>query len=348
MAYYFNGTIQTPNGIGISLNSTNNNNVIIKPPVDLNNSYSLILPSANIYNIPNNSYLTLTDNITGQLEFNTFINSNSIISSNDDIEFISIDGNVDIGFGDDSELSILNGETEIVKLDTNNITLNNDTIINGNLSINNLNIIQNSGNVEIYNNLSNNDIIFSYFKDDIKYDSFKIDSSNEAILIVDNNKLAFNNINTNIFSPSEGDLSINSNNLILNTLTNIEEGMNISGNITLNIDVISNITNGYNILTNTNCVKSINIDTTSNITYSIDSNESNINNGQLLYLFYNNANSIGQAAIDFGENKLFSGSGMARYMTFYQTGQSAQLLFMNSNVAGNSGWRIINTGAKIT
>ena len=65
--------------------------------------------------------------------------------------------------------------------------------------------------------------------------------------------------------------------------------------------------------------------------------------GQLWHVFFDNNDAIlATIRVDFGNNKLASGSGLARYLTFNTNGQSASLIYM-----GNA-WRIINTGAVVS
>ena len=63
--------------------------------------------------------------------------------------------------------------------------------------------------------------------------------------------------------------------------------------------------------------------------------------GQHLNLFFDNAGS-NTLQLDFGASTLASGSGLARYLKFSQTGQSASLMYVGSK------WRIINTGAAVS
>ena len=63
--------------------------------------------------------------------------------------------------------------------------------------------------------------------------------------------------------------------------------------------------------------------------------------GQNLHIFFDNSGT-NKLRIDFGVSGLVAGSGIARYLTFSTTGQSASLIFINSK------WRIINTGALVS
>ena len=67
------------------------------------------------------------------------------------------------------------------------------------------------------------------------------------------------------------------------------------------------------------------------------------NNGQISHIFYNNLTG-GQLQIDFGANKLVSGSGTNRYLTFNSPGQSASVVY-SSDV---DKYFIINTGALVS
>jgi hypothetical protein len=63
--------------------------------------------------------------------------------------------------------------------------------------------------------------------------------------------------------------------------------------------------------------------------------------GQNMHLFFDKTG-LCSLRLDFGENTLTSGSGLARYLTFSNTGQSASLMYVGDK------WRIINTGAAVS
>tara|TARA_B100001093_G_scaffold516938_1_gene597025 strand:- start:470 stop:1366 length:897 start_codon:yes stop_codon:yes gene_type:complete len=48
--------------------------------------------------------------------------------------------------------------------------------------------------------------------------------------------------------------------------------------------------------------------------------------------------------VDFGSNKLFAGSGKARYLKFNSSGQSASLVYIGE---GLNRWQVLNTGAAV-
>ena len=70
-------------------------------------------------------------------------------------------------------------------------------------------------------------------------------------------------------------------------------------------------------------------------------------NGQIIHIFYDNANSSGSLRIDFGSNLLRAASGDAQYLTFSSKGQSASVVFVTDNDT-TSRWCIINTGAAVS
>ena len=67
--------------------------------------------------------------------------------------------------------------------------------------------------------------------------------------------------------------------------------------------------------------------------------------GQIAHIFFDNTITGTAGAslkLDFGLDGLCTGSGVARYLTFSTTGQSASLIYVNSK------WWIINTGATVS
>jgi hypothetical protein len=67
--------------------------------------------------------------------------------------------------------------------------------------------------------------------------------------------------------------------------------------------------------------------------------------GQVIHMFYDNAQSGGSLKIYFGSNNLRCGSGEAQYLTFNSKGQSASLVFIGNSI---DKWCILNTGAVIS
>jgi fibronectin-binding autotransporter adhesin len=63
--------------------------------------------------------------------------------------------------------------------------------------------------------------------------------------------------------------------------------------------------------------------------------------GQICHIFYDTLSGA-TLRLDFTANKLCSGTGNARYLTFTSTGQSATIIYVNTK------WWIINTGAGIS
>ena len=97
----------------------------------------------------------------------------------------------------------------------------------------------------------------------------------------------------------------------------------------------------HQLITTTNNAVYLNLsDASGTDTATIEVSGSNID-GQNMHLFFDNAGS-NNLKLDFGNNLLTSGSGLARYLTFSNTGQSASLMYVGSK------WRIINTGAAVS
>ena len=74
--------------------------------------------------------------------------------------------------------------------------------------------------------------------------------------------------------------------------------------------------------------------------------------GQIVHLFFATEASNQIIKLDFGATTLASGSGLARYLTFNTTGQSATLVFTSARTINSitiaKAWRIINTGATVS
>ena len=74
-------------------------------------------------------------------------------------------------------------------------------------------------------------------------------------------------------------------------------------------------------------------------------NESDNSNGigqHMHLLFDNNGFATQSIKLNFGTGLLAAGSGLAQYLTFTQTGQSASMVYVGGV------WRIINTGASVS
>ena len=66
--------------------------------------------------------------------------------------------------------------------------------------------------------------------------------------------------------------------------------------------------------------------------------------GLILNIFYDNNNSSGSLRIDFGSANLRTGNGNNQYLTFSNTGESAQLMYISTVTK----WCIMNTGAAVS
>ena len=98
--------------------------------------------------------------------------------------------------------------------------------------------------------------------------------------------------------------------------------------------------NPHQLITTTNNTVYLNLsDTDGNDIATIEVTGSNTA-GQNMHLLFDNAG-VNSLRLDFGNNLLTSGSGLARYLTFTNTGQSASLMYVGSK------WRILNTFASV-
>ena len=94
----------------------------------------------------------------------------------------------------------------------------------------------------------------------------------------------------------------------------------------------TNLFNGSNAAS----VKHIDLNTISTLYGNVDAGVA----GETLNLFFDNDLS-GSANIDFTSGGLYAGSGLAQYLVFTNSGQSASLIYVGGK------WRIINTGATV-
>lgn len=78
----------------------------------------------------------------------------------------------------------------------------------------------------------------------------------------------------------------------------------------------------------------------SGLTTTATISDSSPMNGQQLHIFFDNAGT-NICRLDFGTNGLASGTGLARYLAFNVSGQSASMIYIHSV------WRLINTGALV-
>jgi len=75
---------------------------------------------------------------------------------------------------------------------------------------------------------------------------------------------------------------------------------------------------------------------------SIGNGSGTASSGQKLNLIFQNSNE--KLRIDFGAGKLGTGGGLARYLTFTTSGQSASLIWLQTL----NRWQILNTGATVS
>lgn len=70
--------------------------------------------------------------------------------------------------------------------------------------------------------------------------------------------------------------------------------------------------------------------------------------GSMMHIFYMDAgDGTSNANIDFSASNLYTGAGLANYLVFNQTGQSAHMIYIVDSANDKNGWRIINVGGQI-
>lgn len=264
---------------------------------------------------------------TDNMKFETTSNNKNIIftsningtSNTEIIQIGSISGNPGILVSGTNSLNFNDSSSNISSSSTGNLSINTSSNIN--LSSTNTNI-----NSEV--NITGN------------------------IQISGSNNLNFNNTSANISSSSSGVLDIKATNVNVSGTTTINNKVTLSKKIVVGVDTITTST--------TNVSARIEL-----ITSSLDASSKsiilpdNIDNGQIVYyncnlgsetgellnIFYYNANASGSANIDFGASNIYGGSGAGRYLVFNGNGQSSQLMYIHHSSPTISGWRIINSGA---
>lgn len=352
-------------------------NLVLPSSAGLNGQALITDGNGNLYfdNVTNEitslSSNIISNSVSGDLLFttdlgNTTISANgidttlSLLNNNDGAGIIiSSKQNKPIDTNDLSNISVLIRETECNVLSNLNV-LGNLVVLNNSLielfKINNL-----TGSLESNTSVTSN-------------------SSTTGAIVLRNNgglgvggnvniaqRLTVNGIST--INNSTNSNTFNDGSLVVTGGVGIAKDLNIGGslNLTSNLDVtgrtlldgftsinnkfllgidifndstilITDLWNGSNTATNKHLLLS-----TGN---SLFSSSGNYDNGLMLNLFFTNTNNA-TANIDFGLSKLYCGSGTARYLVFNQTGQSASLVYIDDQVSGTSGWRIINTGGQI-
>lgn len=178
---------------------------------------------------------------------------------------------------------------------------------------------------------------------------FGWDKSEDYFTFIPEASITNNEVSGTIGDAKFNNISLNGNIDLTNNLT-VTNSTIINGNYITNINefgdstsTVTDLWNGSNI----SVCKHILLSTASASNYSSNVLASTYTNGQNLTIFFTNASGgSANATVDFGTNKLYSGSGVARYLIFNNSGQSATLIYINAS-GNNDGWRIINTGATV-
>jgi len=156
----------------------------------------------------------------------------------------------------------------------------------------------------------------------------------------------YNSSNVDITAGTGSNIDLNASRVQVNS------NININGKIIQSVDTISTVSTNsasrVELITNslTSGNKSIML-TDASLNDTVQYYHCNLGGemGEMLTIFYYNANSSGSANIDFGESNIYGGTGAGQYLDFIRSGQSVQLMYINNSNATISGWRIINSGA---
>lgn len=181
-----------------------------------------------------------------------------------------------------------------------------------------------------------------------------------GILLNSTRQLQFNDSGTYIHSSTNGQLDLVSDDQIVITPGSAAQTSNIevAGHVTLGTTSNSQVNMPYQTITfadagiyspvpypvnvTSNNVMFIDItDAIGTDTVQLQLVGTGILHGSLLNFIFQNAGT-NEARIDFGANTLVSGSGLAQYLTFQNTGESASLIYVSGK------WFIMNTGATVS
>ena len=224
-------------------------------------------------------------------------------------------------------------------------------------------ISETTDDITIKNTVIDKDIIFNINDNSVDTEVMRLDGSEGSLLIASAQKIQFRDTDLYINSSSDGALELASDELIYikshdTNLIGSNASIDIKGAVMLGdlrgvtdsntmvamvpqtfwvID--ASTSNGLVVSSNTNIYIDLQDNTGSN-EHAVEVQGSNAT-GQLLNLMFNNEGT-NTVKLDFGINLLVSGSGLARYLTFVNTGESASLVYI-----GNK-WRIMNTGATVS
>ena len=161
-------------------------------------------------------------------------------------------------------------------------------------------------------------------------------SSTTGALIVDGGVGVAENLNVG------GTLSVTGETTLTDNAT-ASSNLSVSKKFIVGVDTFTDLgsldTTRTNLFNGSNAasVKHLDLNTASTLYGNVDAGVA----GETLNLFYDN-DSTGSANIDFTTNGLYAGSGLAQYLVFTNSGQSASLIYVGS------AWRIINTGATVS
>lgn len=179
-----------------------------------------------------------------------------------------------------------------------------------------------------------------------------------GIILQGTSKLHFGDTTSNVSSSTSGKLDIDANSeieIVAPTIdiqsdnTTMSGNCDISGTFQLGVDIFDYDGNKRDITAGSNVASVKYIAISGNgqqATYWC--NAAPKGTGSIMHIFYTDAgDGSSNANIDFSASNLYTGGGLANYLFFDQTGQSAHLIYIVDSNNDKNGWRIINVGGLV-
>ena len=314
---YFNAPIQIPNAKSLSLADADNSATLQLKPNDVTTSYTIEFPSS-LGN--NNQVLSITSNVGGKAALDwsdinvSSLPADDITTGDNDVLITTTSGNVRLNTATDFLAIQYNASNVVLLEDANTVnitpTTQSTSTTTGALVV--------RGGVGIASNL--------YVGGNV---------------VVTEATTLSSTLNVTGATTLSSTLDVTGVTTLTDNVT-ASANLSVSKKFIVGVDTFTDLssldTTRTNLFNGSNAasVKHLDLNTASTLYGNVDAGVV----GETLNLFYDNDLS-GSANIDFTTNGLYAGSGIAQYLVFTNSGQSASLIYVGS------AWRIINTGATV-